>query len=188
MENMGDNRRRRDVFPAVGVMHLATSKLITRLCPPGKEPEGDPPGKGVEGIVLDDGELETLCGRNCAPGHAGYGNLQSAKRYCLREYGVVWERLPGAGAIKCVTPGETVKRAHSDASSIARRAKRTVKKLRAQDKTGISDTDRGSLAVLGAQLGTIAMMASKGTTAKLEARNVQEPLDMGRLLEAMKRE
>lgn len=153
-------------------MRLATSRLIDRL------------RTGKVGDTCTDEELSGVCERNTRVGENGYGYLQSAIRHVLRHYELVWKRIPGANAIRCLGASETIDLAKSKTRSIARQARRTTVQLKAV-ATEVTEENRTAYLVSVAQAGTLAQMASDAGRKKLEARGITSPLDLGRLLENM---
>lgn len=139
---------------------------------------------GESGDEVTDEELFEICHKATVSGANGYGNLQSAIRYCLRQ-GVVWQRVRGEDKIRCLDGPEKLARAEFDKRGIRRRAKRSVRVLGSIDreKDFDNDQDRRRFDVHFAQQSTIAVLADSYTTRKLEAKTKPEPVDRSRLLE-----
>lgn len=156
---------------AVPGMRLETTKLIAKL----KE--------GQVGDVLSDEQLTTLCGKDTSVMGDGYCYLGSAMRHVLNNFRVVWERIKGAGVIKCLSWSEVETSADGDRKSIHRRSRRAVTKLKTVDLSDVPEDGRPNFLTKAAQLGTLAAMSSTGMQKKLEARNVAEPLDLKKMLE-----
>lgn len=151
-------------------MAVETEHLIERL------------KAGTVGEVVTDEELQAICGRPTGAGQRGYANLQSAIRYVLRRFGIAWGRQAKANCIKCLNASEIVAGSTSKLESQHRTAKREVHKLGVASKIVESDIERSKINLLAAQHGTIAQMSSSSMTKKLEARNIQSPMDMNLLL------
>lgn len=156
----------------VPTMMLPTSKLIGAL------------KDGPIGATRTDEDLSRISERDTRVGGTGYGYLQSAIRHVLRHHQLVWKRIPGAGAIKCLGSSETVTYARSRTKGIARSARRTVQQLRAVE-ADVQDDKKSEYLVTMAQAGTLAQLASDSGRKKLEARDIDRPLDLSKLLENM---
>lgn len=156
----------------VPAMRLATSKLIDAL-------KGGSPSD-----TLTDEQLKELCGKDCSVDGDGYAYLGSAIRHVLRNHGVVWKRIVGAGLIKCLDTGEIVEVAKGARRHTYKHEKRTLCKL-AVAADGATEQQRPEVMLQLAQHGTLAHMSSSGMTKKLEAREVVETPDPARLLAAM---
>ncbi len=160
-------------IPAVPGMALATEKLIERL------------KAGRVGEVVTDEELTRVAGKNTRPNGDGYANLQSAIGYVSRRHQVVWSRQRGACAIKCLSADEIVTAGESDLETVHRRSKRAVLRLNIASSVETDAAKLPRLHALLAQHGTLAAFSRHDTLKKLEARQVQQPLDMKRLLEGI---
>lgn len=162
-------------FPTISGMGPVTAQLVELL------------KVGKPGDTLTDEQLTAHCGRDTSPEGKGYGNLQTAiKHVASSDTPVVWERIRGANAIKCLTGSETTTSVQRDLTSVRRRSYRAVKKLKAIDMGSLSPTEVSKVNVLSAQVGTIAAFAKPDTTKKLEARQVQSVPDMTKFLEVWK--
>lgn len=152
---------------------LFTVKLIDRM------------KAGRPGDVLTDEQLAEACGRSCAPGGDGYGNLQSAIRACRREFRVVWRRIREGGAIRCLIAGEILSGAEADRGAWHRAAKRSADKLACADPSELDETGRKRLTTEMAMAGSVVLLSRPSTLKKLEARSISKPLDFERLLESI---
>lgn len=154
-------------------MRLETVKLIEAL------------KQGKVGDTKTDEELKAICGKDTFVGGAGYAYLQSAIRHVLNnEPHLVWQRVTGAGCIKCLGAPEVASTADSVRRSTCRREKRVVRQMRAVYKDA-EDGEQKELGMRMAVHGTLAAMASSQMAKKLEARDVSEAADPAKLLEAM---
>jgi hypothetical protein len=153
----------------VPTMMLPTSKLIGTL------------RDGPIGATRTDEELSRIAERDTRVGGNGYGYLQSAIRHVLRHHQLVWKRIPGAGAIRCLGGSETITYARSRTKGIARSARRTVQQLRAVERDVAPETQSEYLVTM-AVAGTLQQLASDSGRKKLEARGIDSPLDLGKLL------
>lgn len=154
-------------------MALATTQLIEHM------------KSGKVSDQLTDEELTRCCARDCRPGGNGYGYLQTAIRRCRDDYGVVWYRVTGAGYIECVTPETIRAKSRARRGTMRRACRRTLRELGTVDLAALPDTERSEHLLELAQTGTIARMTEPTTTKKLAARNVQKPIETGKLLEAI---
>jgi hypothetical protein len=158
----------------IGQKRAETVKLIERM------------KDGKQGDRIADEDLRRLVGKSCAPGGEAYGYLMSAMRYCLKEHDASWERDRGTGSIICQGPSEARNSVASNLRSCRRRTNRDLRRLRVTCNGNMEDGERQQHNVLIAQVGAVAAMSDLKTTRKLEARNITQPLDMNRLLEAFK--
>jgi hypothetical protein len=131
---------------------------------------------GVGNVVTDE-ELQAATGESTAPGGNGYGHLQSAVNYLLREDGVVWARVREAGAIKHLDAEENIEARRKAPGKIARIAKKERRKLACTPLDAVEPKDRPGVLALSAQLGTLAQFSASKVTKTLEARNVDKPID-----------
>lgn len=157
-------------------MRLETKKLIAELSS----------GSHKVGDSITDEQLKAVCGADCRVGEKGYGYLQTAIRNVAKQHNIYWERIHGANAIKRLTPEEALNSTRRDREHIARKAKWGVAKLRTIDTSVLDETQRVEMNSSLAQLGTLAVFASGKTAKALEARKAESPVDLSRLLEAMK--
>jgi len=155
-------------------LSVTTAKLIEKM-------KGGKPGD-----TLTDDELTEACGKNTKVTGDGYSNLQTAIRYCVNNHGIFWQRITGAWMLKCLTASETLMTGSSQLKRISRRARRTVKQLRTINVAELPNGEAPKFNTLVAQCTSLAMFASTDATKKLEARGLTQPIDMGKLLEAMK--
>jgi len=133
--------------------------------------------------VLTDELLAKTAGASCAPGGRCYSFMQSAIRYCEREYGIVWQRMKKAGAIRRLGVTELHATANCAMHGISRRAKRTIIQLQSARPESLTQDERRIHLTKLAQVGVLAAAASKDMQKRLEARNVIEAPDNKRLLE-----
>ena len=141
---------------------------------------------GHVGDIVTDEELTALCGNDTRTGGKAYGCLQSAMRQALKKNNLVWKRIIGANALKCLGPTEVVETVHSNRHSICRKAKTAVQKLHAVAQVANCGTqEKMSLTMAAAHLGSIAILSSNATQKKMEARTITQELDMNKMLEAM---
>jgi len=164
----GQDETRR--FRAVPGMHVCTSQLIERL------KDGSP------GCVLTDEDLSEICGKDTSVGCDGYGYLTSAIGYVLRRYGVVWKRIRGASAIKCLDAEEIVTSSEGDRKHVHRIGKRAVLRLGTVDINQLPESARKAHTLQFAQMATVVGWSSKNTQKKLEVREKVEPMDPGKLI------
>ncbi len=158
---------------AVPGMRLETVKLIDAL------------KTGKPGDTYTDEQLQQICDKDTRVTGDGYSYLGSAIRHCRNNHGVVWERVKGAGCIKCLNWEEVGESVDGDRRRIHRRAKVSCKKIATVDLAVVPEAGRVAFLAKAAHVGTLAAISDKGSQKKLEARKVTEPLDLKKLLEAM---
>lgn len=147
-----------------------TLKLIDRL------KDGHP------GDVITDEQLHEVCGHRTAVNHAGYTNLLTAMRYVRGHFHKNWQRVHGAGAIKCLNSVETLDRGDSNRRMIRRKAVCAMNELRTIDPEQIEGRGTEYNALI-AQSATLILFADHGVTKKLQAREKEKPYDPTEALE-----
>lgn len=158
--------------PVVGTMMLWTRRLIDGL------------KDGEVGDEFTGEQLTAMCGRECADSKSpGWRYLQSAIKHLERSYGLCWQWVRGEGKVRCLSCREALDRVTAKRRSIGRQSRRSVRQLDTYATNGLPDDERSEVLRVGAQMGTLAMFSSDKATKKLEAKNVTQPLDLGRLLE-----
>lgn len=157
-------------------MRLETKKLIAELSSDAYK----------IGDTLTDETLKRVSGADCRVGQSGYGYLQTAIRNVAKQHNIYWERIHGANAIKRLTPEEALNSTRRDREHIARKARWGVTKLRTIDTSMVDESQRSEMNASLAQLGTLAVFASGKASKALEARKAAAPVELSRLLEAMK--
>jgi len=137
------------------------------------------------GENITDEEAGEIMGLDCMdPTGRGRRYITVAQRICLREHGLNWVRIHGAGYLKCQNSKETLAQTQRNLKSIRRRTKRETIRLRTI-KSDELDTDEIKQArALSAQLGVIATIAENATAKRLEARDIPK-VDPKRLLQAL---
>lgn len=139
---------------------------------------------GRPGDIITDEELTKLIGKPTRPGGKGYGNLMSAIGRCIREYRILWQRIREGGCIECVSNSGKVLVAKAKRKQMYRKAKQSLVVTASIDLDGLSDDEKRRCLVESATAGTVIMMTKNATFKKLEARNVNNSLDLPRLLDA----
>jgi len=160
---------------AIGMMTLATTQLIDLM------KDGEPGDR----ITYED--MQKLTGKTFGTGGNGNGNLCTARRRCIGDYGIVWEVERDTRSIICCTPAQIRGRAKSDVRSINRKSKRALKKLgtvKLSDLT--SETARGEHLHEISRHGSIAVMSSEKISKQLEARDITTAITPAKLLELWK--
>lgn len=158
---------------AVPGMRLETVKLIDAL------------KDGKPGDTFADEQLQAICGKDTRVTGDGYSYLGSAIRHCRNNYSVVWERVKGAGCVKCLAWDEVGESVDGDRRRIHRRARVACKKLGTVDIQDVPEEQRVGFLAKAAHVGTLAAISDKASLKKLEARSITQPLDLKKLLEAM---
>lgn len=153
-------------------MRLSTAKLIEAL-------KG-----GRAGDVLTDEQLSQHCGRPTAVGGSGYGNLQSAIRHVLTNYGICWQRVVGSGCIKCIDSGEKAQRLGRKLKHIHRTARREMKVAQTIDMHAIANDEKPEVLATIAALGVMHQFAGKRSIKALAARKATSAPDLQRMLAA----
>lgn len=140
---------------------------------------------GKPGDMLTDEQLEQICREDCRPGKPGYPHLEKAKKY-LTDNGVVWERIRGAMCIKCLEPSEVNEGANTARRHILRKSKSAVKKLGSRNMDGATMEEKQRQLTHMGQFGALRLFSESSTTRQIEAREINEPPDMKKLLEHWK--
>ena len=143
---------------------------------------------GKPGDVLTDTDLVRVSEKNCRCGGNGYGYLMSAVRHCVKHYGVVWQRLPRAGCIKCLNAEEIAALGESAPRRIQRACNRTLAKMKTADVTAMTESGRTGYNLSLAQLGFIAHLSGSGGRKRLEARKISGPLYFSKMLDNMSKQ
>lgn len=112
--------------------------------------------------------------------------LLRARRRCLRGSQKWWELIPGSQTLKCCNASEMVKIGDNDRRKLHRASKRAVHKLSIVDVKQLSDSEHTQFNSLVAQHGTLAVFSSTNAAKALEAKQARQPLDLPKLLEAMR--
>ena len=93
---MTDENQNPQVGPFVGQMGPHTARAIERL----------KTGKPGDTVTRD--EMAQVIGRDCSNGSNGGGNVRTAIKRVLREYGIYWEWVKGIQAWRCQDDDEKV--------------------------------------------------------------------------------
>lgn len=112
------------------------------------------------------------------------GNLASAIRYLIRTGGPVWQRIRGAGCVKCLTAPERLDAAQADMASARRKSRLAVQKIGTLKIEELEAARRPEVLALGVQLRALCEIGAPATQKKLVARNVSEGPDPKALLAA----
>lgn len=161
-------------FPRVPGIHFISSMLVDRL------------KSGKPGDVITDEEMRELCGKDTRPGGDGYCYLATAIKICLKEHRVVWKRTRGAWCIKCLVLEELLLVAKTNSVRIHKTAKKSIETMQTVSLDVIPEVKRPEYLARMAQFGTIAAFTKKDTQEKMIARNICQPFDVQKMLEAMK--
>jgi hypothetical protein len=138
---------------------------------------------GKQGDILTTQELKKACGRNVNSGGDGYNNLASAIRHCINNYSLVWKWVRGLDGIRCLGPIEIVSVSESDRKSIAKRAKRSCRKLATIDDGKLADGEKVTVNTQRAFMGSLAMFASPSTSKAFEGNKILHVLPPKSILE-----
>lgn len=146
--------------PKFSKMSVFTASLIDYLI------------KAEIGDVITDDEMTEVCGKDTRPNKSGYGNLKSALNYLLNNEGMVFERIRGSDAIKCLDSKETVISAEGDLKGMHKRAKKVRKKTMTVDQTQLSSEDIKRLSAVSAQVGFLELISKRDTFKKLVVKEL----------------
>lgn len=128
--------------------------------------------KGKEGDVLTDEFLGSLIeGKSTSVHGEGYGFLVTAVKRSLR-MGIVWSRIRGANAIKCLGGVEKLAYGKQKTAEIARKAKKTYSVLKTIDVSKLTTEESRTANALLAQTFLLSQSAKTDVTRGLEVRNV----------------
>lgn len=147
-------------FQAVPGFTAATLKLIERL------------KDGKIGDELTDTQLASVAGEVVKVGSKGYCHLLSAIRYTTRNHRVLWQRVPKAGAIRCLNSVETIAAGESHYRRAGREAKRGITKLKTLQLDQLQNGERTTFLTTMAQLGVIAGFGSKGAADRIDRKKL----------------
>jgi hypothetical protein len=161
-------------FQRVPGLHVNSSILVDRL------------KQGKPGDILTDEQLTALIGVSTKPGCKGYAFLSTAIKRCLNEHKVVWKRTRGAWCIKCLIPDEIMLTAKDNSKKIHRISNRSIRMIDTVDPATMPAEKRGEYFARSAQFGTLKLFSEKSTHEKLVTRNISQPFDMSKMLEAMR--
>ena len=140
---------------------------------------------GEPGDTLTDIELKEVCGHDTRPKGKGYSSLGTAIRFCIREHGILWSRIRGANAIKCLDPERKIEFVAATNKHVARVTRRGVNILGSIEVKELPEEKRPDYFAALAQTGTLAEISRANTRKKLEAHGITKPFDMQKMLEAM---
>ena len=152
-------------------MSWATAKLIDLL-------KDGKPGESV----LTDERMTAVCEKSTEVGGNGYGNLGSAIRYCVRNYGLVWQRVVGENCIQCLNDPAKLILVDSRRQHVHRSTNRAGLELGTISPANLSDEDRTTFHATLAQIGGIKLMSSAGTRKKLIQQGANHKPELAKLL------
>lgn len=174
---MTDENQKPQVGPFPGKMVPHTARAIERL------------KKGQPGDTVTRDEMAQVIGRDCATGTLGYGNVCSAIRHVLREYGIAWEWAKDLQAWKYLNDDERVTATEGQIHRGRRRAKHGLQIALTVDSKNLTDERRQDHELNQAAAGMALLCASGAFRKRLKATGIaqlQEP-DPAKLIELMKR-
>lgn len=130
---------------------------------------------GRPGDLKTYAELTDACGRDVnIP--AGQGNLQSARRHCLRHHGVVWVPVYGKRQLRCLNDSEKLILLGANARRQYRASGRNITLSAVIDPTELSRDEQQRHHVLTAGNATIRlMMGTKGLRELEQSARVAVP-------------
>jgi hypothetical protein len=164
--------------PVIPGMVIETSKLVDRL------------KDGPHGAVLTDDEMTALIRRDTSPGGTGYGNLMSAIEHVIRNYRLVWHRIPNSRCIKCLSHEEASELLDCRRKHISRTTTKALREGRTVDVSALQPQDRTAYLVRIAQFGMLKHAASGHTAKVLESKDIERIASAAdiqrRAIEAMK--
>lgn len=139
---------------------------------------------GKVGDVLTDEKLSAICEKDVSPNGAGYTNLDSAKKYVEREYGLVWKRIYGEGCLKCIGAAEIVANLESEVRSAGRRMRRAADRSTLVDVSSLPEADRPAAYAVATQARMMAIFSHRDTRKQLQ-REERVEVDSKKLLDAV---
>ena len=167
--DVNSNLQRMTHFPGVTA---ATAQLVDVL------------RRGKAGDTATDDQLCGVVGASCAVGGPHYGHLQSAIRISRRQYGVVWQRVPKAGYLKCLDAGERVTLSKCVTERVHKLARRGVQILATVDPAQLDDKQRSEFGAQLAIAGTLAAMSTTTTRRAFVDHGVTQAAELPKLLAA----
>jgi len=169
---MNDEKTESKAFPFEHGLSPASAKLMEKL------------KTGKIGDIVTDEELTGICGKNTRVGEKGYANLQTAIRRTLRDYGLVWMRIPKAYAIKCLDSNEIVESLPADMERIRHCSKKALKRGAQVEIGKIPEDMKMLFFARQAQLSVVVVVSENKTTKQLAIRGSTGKFDQQKLLEA----
>lgn len=141
---------------------------------------------GKMGDTLTDESLAKIADGDCGPGGKHYAHLMSAIRIARRQYGVVWQRVPKAGYLKCLSDGERVDLSKSVTRRVNKLARRGRQILETVDAAKLSDSERREFGAQVAVTGALLAMSSQPAQRALVDQHVTDAVELPKLLAAFK--
>jgi hypothetical protein len=119
--------------------------------------------KARAGDMLTYAALSQIVGRRV---DGSTGALHSARRVALREYGLVFDAVPGVG-LRCLTSAEIVNASDRSRVTLGRRAKAAREKLNQSNFGDLDDRTRVKYATHQSIFGAISMITSHRAVTKI---------------------
>lgn len=138
--------------------------------------------KTTDQMTLTDAEIAAAVGVGCATGEKGYHSLATAIRYVRNNFSKVWARQRGAKAISRVIGSAGNDAAEMGRASMYRKAKKTAQIIAIVAHDEMTPDERLRNSVLGAQVGTILLMADSKMTKAMTIRSTAAPVSYESML------
>ena len=143
-------------YPAIQGLSEESAKLIDTM------------KNGKAGDEFSDDQLTKLIGKDTSPSGNGYGYLDTAIRRVRSDHRVVWQRVRGAGVVRCLGADEVYTSAAADVTAIRRRAKVAAQKVGTVDLENVPVKERPKFTGMMAQLGALRMFSKADVAKQLE--------------------
>ena len=134
------------------------------------------------GDTITDEKMSAHCGKDTRVTGSGYSSLQTAIRRVLRDKGLRWKRVSGAGCIKCLEGKEKMTEIRNRNKHIRRTAREVACVAGTITSNDIDKDSLKELLAFRASMGTIYLLSKNDTVKKLAARDIEEVMDPKRLL------
>ena len=139
-------------------------------------------GGFAPGDIITDDVMTAHCGRDTRVAGGGYASLQTAIRRVLKEKGVRWKRVSGAGCIKCLDGKEKLREVRGRNDHIRRTARQTGYVAGSITNGDLDKEEMKELLAHVAVVGTILLLARNDMIKKLGARDVSDPISQKQLM------
>lgn len=139
---------------------------------------------GKVGDTITDESIANSIGMRVSTNSQGYRYLHSAIKYCLDNYGIVWQRQRGQNLILCLNPTEILHSSKADLKHIRLKSKRSASKL--LSVKNVPQEIAADYHATAAQIAALNIFSSSKTNKKLIENNKSQAPDKEKLLEMFK--
>ena len=142
--------------------------------------------EGKEGDILTDEQLTEKAGVNTAVQQKGYNYLLSAIKWTEKNKGIVWKRIPGAGAIECLKDRGKAILVHKRNDHIRKAASRTVRIAATVNTEKLDPQEKEEFTSEYIRATAVKHVGSNTTLKKIQARHIMalpKPDDVLKMVE-----